>query len=308
MITTASIVEINIDCYGQNARVSALADFLEIAALKGVRVTRAALQDIIVDNEWVTRPQRRFHLPDEITEDPESWSDAAYRMISDRSNQIGEPYPFEERGKALKLKDPSFDPLESCYISLLAITAVHAWNIQCETAAESVLEDIVARTLDAMGLSSANIGATDRGTGFLSALSSGASALGLRAHPNPTPRSVAAKDVGVDTLAGIVWRDNRVAGQWLMLGQVTVAQSQYWAQKLNQPEPARWADFLQEHLHPQVFLAVPHHVQDDHLRDLMASRRGLIIDRLRLVAKKPRNSTDEKVVIQALLDAHVDGV
>ncbi|MCS3442454.1 hypothetical protein [Microbacterium phyllosphaerae] len=306
MTATDTILEIDIERYGQDARVSALADYLEIAALSGIKITRAALQDLIVDNEWVRRPLRRYHLPEEVENDPESWADSVFSMIADREGQLGDLYPFKEQGRSLQLKDPAFERLSSPYLSLLAITAVHAWDLPCDAPVESTLEEVVAGTLALMGLTVANIGATDRGSGFVDALADGAAALGLRAHSNPTPRSVSAKDAGVDTLAGVVWRDYRQAGHWLTLGQVTVAQSQHWVSKLNQPEPARWADYLQELLHPQVFLAVPHHVQDDHLRNIMASRRGLIIDRLRIVARKPANTENEETIVGALLAASVD--
>ncbi|MDY0910115.1 hypothetical protein [Microbacterium sp. CFBP9034] len=302
-----SVIEIDIDRYGQDARVSALADFLEIAALSRIRVTRAALADLIVDNEWARRPVRRYHLAEDMPEEADSWSDAVFRMIGDRGASLRDVYPFEERGRSVQLKSSACDPRESAYVALLAITAVHAWNLPCTVSVEATLEDLVARTLHALGMTVANIGVTDRGSGFLDALRQGAATLGLRAHPNPTPRSVRAKDIGVDTLAGVVWGDQRVAGQWLTLGQVTVAQSQYWPQKLNEPEAPRWADYLQELIHPQVFLAIPHHIQDDHLRNMMAGRRGLVIDRLRLAARMPSNTAAERTVIEALLASTVSG-
>jgi hypothetical protein len=304
--STRGIVEIDIDRYGQAARVSALADYLEIAALSKIRVTRAALQDIIVDNEWVKRPLRRYHIVDDAAEDPASWSEAVFNMIGFRAAHLGDLYPFEEKGKAVRLKETTQHLRDMRYVSLLAITAVHSWSLPCTVSVESTLEDVVARTLSGMGMTVANIGATDRGSGFLDALHNAADVLGLRAHPNPTPRSVYAKDVGVDTLAGVVWNDQRMAGQWLTLGQVTVTQSQHWQGKLNEPQAPRWAGFLQEHLHPQVFLAIPHHIQDDHLRDMMASQRGLVVDRLRLVAQKPENNQDEQMIIEALLASDVE--
>lgn len=306
-IDTGPVVEIDIDRYGQDARVSALADFLEIAALSRIRITRAALADMIVDNEWSRRPVRRYHLAEDVPDDADAWSDAVFRMIGDRGAALQGLYPFEERGRAVHLRSGAGDPRESSYIALLAITAVHAWSLPCDVPVESTLEDLVARTLEAMGMTVANIGATDRGSGFLDALRQGATALGLRAHPNPTPRSTRAKDIGVDTLAGVVWKDQRVGGQWLTLGQVTVAQSQHWTKKLNEPEAPRWADYLQELIHPQVFLAIPHHIQDDHLRNMMAGRRGLIIDRLRLAARMPQTTPSERTVIEALLAATVSG-
>lgn len=300
------LIEPDIDRYGQDARVSALADYLELAALAGHRVTIAALQDLIVDNEWVRRPIRRYLLPEDVEDDPDSWADAVFAMIAERGAQLGDLYPFEVSGRSVRMKDPSFAREESRYLSLLAITVVHACGITGVGSPEAILEDVVADTLAHLGISSVNIGATDRGTGFVEALQNGAKALDLWAMQDPRPRSSRAKDVGVDTLAGFVWRDHRQAGHWLVIGQVTAAQSQHWAMKLAQPEPARWATYLQELLHPQVFLAVPHHVQDDHLRNLMESRRGVIIDRLRIVANKADNTIAERVLIKAMLDAEIE--
>lgn len=300
------LIEPDIDRYGQDARVSALADYLELAALAGFRITKAALQDLIVDNEWVRRPIRRYLLPEDVEEDPESWADAVFAMILDRDSQLGTSYPFEIKGRSVVMKDPTFARLESRYLSLLAITLVHACEIHAPVSPESTLESVVAGTLGNLGIASVNIGATDRGTGFVEALQSGARALDLWAMQDPRPRSARAKDAGVDTLGGFVWRDHRQAGHWLIIGQVTTAQSQHWGFKLAQPQPARWATYLQELLHPQVFLAVPHHVQDDHLRDLMESRRGVVIDRLRIVANKPANTPAERTLIDALLGARIE--
>lgn len=300
------LIEPDIDRYGQDARVSALADFLELAALAGYRITTAALQDVIVDNEWVRRPLRRYLLPEDVEDDPESWADAVFSMIGERGAQLGELYPFEVRRRSVAMKDPTFTREDSPYLSLLAITTVHACGIDAPVSAEATLEEVVANTLAHLGISAVNIGATDRGTGFVKALHDGARALDLWAMQDPRPRSARAKDVGVDTLGGFVWRDHRQAGHWLIIGQVTAAQSQHWAMKLAQPQPARWATYLQELLHPQVFLAVPHHVQDDHLRDLMESRRGVVIDRLRIVANKPDNTIAERSLIRAMLDTRIE--
>lgn len=300
------VIEIDIDRYGQDARGSALADYLELAALAGIRVTKAALRDLIVDNEWVRRPVRRYLLPDDVDDDPDSWSESVFSIIAERGDALGDVYPFTVRGKSVVVKDRDLDRLSSRYLSLLAITVVHAWSLPCEESAEATLEMVVADTLSSVGMGAVGVGATDRRMGFVDALREGGAALGLRPSPDPRPRSASAKDVGVDTLAGVVWRDHRQAGHWIVIGQVTTAQSQLWRSKLAQPEPARWANYLQEQLHPQVFLAVPHHVQREHLVDLMESRRGVVIDRLRLARNKPENSLRERQLIEAMLAARVE--
>lgn len=301
-----TVITVDIDRYGSDARASALADYLEVAALSGIRVTRAGLVDIIRDNEWVSRPVRRYLTPENVDEDPEAWGDAVFSVIAEREAVLADRYPFKESGGGIVLKDPLMDKSQSGYLSLLAVTIVHAWNLKTTEAPEAALEQIVADTLAAMGLTAVNVGATDRQSGFVSALHDAANRLGLRAMADPRPRSASAKDVGVDTLAGLPWRDERQAGQWLIIGQVTTAQSQRWGGKLAEPQPPRWADYLQEKLHPMVFLAIPHHAEREHLTDLMESRRGSIVDRLRLVAKKPPNSGVERALIDAMLAATVE--
>jgi hypothetical protein len=300
----SGLVEPDIDIYGNRARASALADYLEVAALFKRRVTRAALEDLVEDNEWVERPRRQVFLPDQ-GEDPATWGEAVFNVLTEREERLGDKYPFTQRAHALVLTDPALDARSSAYVALLALTVVHAWQLITPVPPESTLEEVVVSVLTDMGLSCVNIGATDRGSGFVDALKSGGVALGLQPMENPTPRSRRAKDEGVDTLAGVVWRDGRPAGQWLLIGQVTVAQSHNWKLKIKEPEPNKWAAYLQEPLAPTAFLAVPHHAEEEHLRELLASRLGIMIDRLRLVAHKPGNSPNEIALIDALLSATV---
>jgi hypothetical protein len=304
-MVTSTAIEPDIDAYGKFARASALADYLEVAALAGRRVTKAALADIIVDNEWVSRPRRQFLLPDNPEDDPLTWVDATFETISEREVVLGDEYPFEVRGQALALKDSAIDALSSCYIALLSLTVVHAWRLPCSVAPEEVLEAVVVGALRGVGLSAVGIGTADRSAGFVASLQTAGRDLGLRPMANPTPRSTRAKDVGVDTLAGVFWRDGRSGGHWTIIGQVTVANSQDWKRKLTEPSPARWAKYLNEPLSPQCFLAVPHHAQEDHLVELMADARGVIVDRLRLVAHKAPNSADEVELVKTLLSTPV---
>jgi hypothetical protein len=298
------ILEPNIDAYGSKARASALADFLEVAALARKRITRAALADIISDNEWVKRPRRQTYLQ-ELLEDPETWVEAVFNVVAERSEQLGEAYPFVERGRALTLRESDFDVTSSGYVALLALTVVHAWSIPCVVDPKPTLEAIVESVLKAKGMDAVNVGATDRRSGFVQAVRDAGCALGLQPMDDPSPRSRWAKDAGVDTLAGLVWRDRRPAGQWLFIGQVTVAQSQNWQVKLDEPQGPRWAKYMQEVLPPQAFLAIPHHAEEEHLHDLLASQRGLVVDRLRLVMNKPPNTPDEISLIVAMASATV---
>lgn len=309
MITATTVGEIviepNIDIYGKYARISALADYIEIAALADIRITEASLADMIVDNEWVRRPVRQFITPENVNEDPGELSKNIFALLRERRAVLGDTYPFEEAGKSLRKRADTPEPVECRYTALLALTAVHAWKIPCSVKPEPTLEHVVMSVLVELGLDAINIGATDRDGGFKDAVINGGQHLGLQPMSDPMPRSKSAKDAGVDTLAGAVWRDGRPGGHWIFIGQVTVAQSSQWKVKLAQPEPPRWAKFLQEPLHPQAFLAVPHHVEIDYLRELLESQRGLILDRLRIVSRKAANTTDEVALIESLLNCSV---
>ena len=271
------VIEPNIDRYGKYARSSALADYLELAALAGKRITRDRLEDLIEENEWARRPKRQYYTPNQEP-DPAAWSDSVFSVVADRRAALVDRYPFEERGRAVRVVDAALDRGASEYLAVLAITVVHAWGLPAPVDPEEVLEELVAGVLENLGLAVSRMGTLDREAGgFRETLKAGGTALGLRPSPDPRPVSRRAKDAGVDTLGGVVWRDGRRAGQWLFLGQATVAQSHEWERKLSEPQPPRWARYLQEPLLPQAFLAVPHHVEDDHMDDLLlpegASRR-----------------------------------
>lgn len=157
----------------------------------------------------------------------------------------------------------------------------HAWNLVSASGPrpDDALEAIVARTLENRGLRVSRMGLHDRAKlSFVEAVVKGGRLLGLEPMPDPLPRKTSAKDAGVDTLAGLTWMDGRRGGQWLFIGQATVGQSGTWERKLSDPIPGIWADYMQEPLDPQAFLAVPHHVDGDHLEHLTKSRRGLILD------------------------------
>lgn len=301
----AVTIEPNIDAYGRRARASALADFVEAAALAGLRITRAALEDLVSENEWVSRPTRQSWTVGDPREDPATWAEATFELLAERETLLGSHYPFSQSGQALVVTSKSFDPRQSGYVSLLAVTMVHAWSIPTGVSPEAALEAIVVAVLRMRGMSAVGIGATERQSGFVAALQSGAAALGLRASDDPRPRSRWAKDAGVDTLAGVVWGDGRQAGEWIMIGQATVGSSNAWRAKLLEPDPAIWAKYLNEPLFPQAFLAVPHHAEQEALSDLTASQRGLVLDRLRLIPAKPANTPEEISLIEALLAARV---
>lgn len=277
------IIDPRIDAYGADGRTASLADLLEFRALKGQHMTAADLADLVVEMGWARRPTRRIIMDgDDGEEDPDPLAEQAFSLIDERADILGDQYPFELKLGGLYLKQ-DWDAMNSPYIALLAITIAHAWSVPCgDVAPESVLEMVVAQALR-LRMSAVGLGTGERsGANFVDNLLQSASSIGLAADPNPTPRSVSAKDQGVDTLAGHIWSDGR-PGHWIFIGQVTCGRTEIWSGKLTQPKPAIWKGYLQEPVTPQRFLAVPHHVDARFLLSLHMQDEGLIVDRLRLV-------------------------
>jgi hypothetical protein len=306
--TASGRVPLNIDAYGTYARQSALADYLEVAALFERNITEAALARSIEENGWATLPRRQFLTVENFDEDPEAWAKSVFSVIRERVQILDQHYPFELESASLKLRIPRTEIIDSPYIALLAIAVLHAWNISITGPAPSdTLENLVARTLGNRGLLVSRMGAHDRAQrSFVDAVNDGGRLLGLTPMPNPLPRKRSVKDAGIDTLAGLTWVDGRRGGQWLFIGQATVGESNTWQGKLAEPVPGLWADYMQEPLDPQAFLAVPHHIDDDHLAHLTHSRRGLILDRLRLCPFMGTISPDEQELIRQLLRVIVE--
>ncbi|MEU8608448.1 hypothetical protein AB0C29_10660 [Actinoplanes sp. NPDC048791] len=303
--SSPNIVEANIDVYGTYARASALADYLEVAAVQGIRITKDGLADIAEQLNWSRKSRRAIIVEsDDPADDPDAWPEEAFTALSERQDILRDKYPFALRSTYLKY-DKSIDPRDSPYIGLLALTVIHAWKLTCSVRPTDRLEAIAADVLRGKQLQVAGMGTADRGgVGFVENLSLAAKSVGLNAALNPVPRKRSAKDAGVDTLAAFTWKDGR-RGHWVMIGQVTCAKSNEWKMKLNQAEPGTWRSYLQEPLDPQPFLVIPHHIEARMLEDLLSSGRGLVLDRLRLTEGKSANSIEDITMIEALLAAQV---
>lgn len=307
--TQSGRVSLDIDAYGTYARESALADYVEVAALVGRRITEAALARSIEENDWARLPRRQFLTVENVDEDPEAWAKAVFSVIRERVQLLADRYPFELQRNSIRLRISEADISDSTYLALLAITVLHAWKLTAQAGPlpERTLENLVARALENRGLLVSRMGAHDRANRpFVDTVLLGGQALGLNPMANPLPRKRSAKDAGIDTLAGLTWIDGRSGGQWLFIGQATVGESGTWEAKLNQPNPGLWAGYMQEPLDPQAFLAVPHHVDGDHLIFMTKPRRGLILDRIRLCPYMGSTSQEERVLIEQLRQVVVE--
>jgi hypothetical protein len=307
--TAPARVALNIDAYGTYARQSALADYLEVAALIGTQITEAALARSIEENGWATLPRRQFLTIANVDEDPEAWAQSVFSLIRERVQILDQRYPFEFQRTSIRLRVPPMEILNSPYLALLAITVLHAWRLENPDGPrpEDILEGIAARALENRGLIVSRMGVHDRQRrSFVEAVVEGGRLLGLKPMTNPLPRKAKVKDAGVDTLAGVTWRDGRSGGQWIFIGQATVGESGTWAGKLTEPEPGLWAKYMQEPLEPLPFLAVPHHIDADHLAHMATARKGLILDRLRLCLSIDDTTPEEKDLIAQLLQVIVE--
>jgi hypothetical protein len=294
------VLDPRVDAYGADARAGAIADYLEAQALHGRNLRRSDVADIAEEQGWSRKSRRTVIVEgDDLDEDPASWAEIATAQINERADILGEAYPFDIRAGALTYRGST--RRDDSYVSLLAIAMVHAWRLPSPVRPTVVLEDVVRRALEGISMLAVDMGTGDRrGLSFVDNLLSGGQYCGLSPTDNPVPRKASAKDAGVDTLGTLPLSDGR-SGRWVFLGQVTCGSSLTWKRKLKEPEPQRWRQYLQEALPPQAFLAVPHHIDSRFWEELMVSQDGLLLDRLRLQPVKGGNSSDEQLLIDALL-------
>ncbi len=309
-------ISVNVDIYGTFARFSALADFLEVCAVKQVRLNSGRLADLIADNRWSLR--ELFIGPDDDSEpEPDRLSDRLDRareasnsvmsVLQERADALQDRYPFQFSESHIELK-PDIEPRNHPYLKLLAITVTHAYRLCGNPDPTRVFESVVADSLSGLVSKSVDFAAVRRSmASFEAALVKAASRIGLAATPQAAWRSQRAQDIGVDTIGHLSWGDTR-GGAWIALGQATCARSDDWQGKLDEPKPALWSRFLNVRPHPMVFLAVPHHVEASHLNLLLQGERGIVLDRLRLSRFRSEIVTGEAALVQALLDAELDSM
>ena len=178
---------------------------------------------------------------DDPEDDAELWSEMAFNAIDARADILGDAYPFAMDSGFLIYAGDS-DPRNDPYLTLLAMSVVHACDLDRTVQPTVVLEDVVRRVLANRSLLAADMGTGDRqGLDFVANLLAQGQACGLPPTDNPTPRHTHAKDAGVDTLGTMIWPDRR-QGQWFFIGQATCGSSLSCKPKLNEPSRETWRD------------------------------------------------------------------
>ncbi len=306
------------DTYGQYARASLLADYVELLALKGQPVKRAVVADFLADNGWdlelVRQPRESMDeehglLPDRLDEAQEHALETAsivFRQMEERRAILDERYPFVITDEVVSF-DPDLDHESSSYVAMLTLTVAHAFKVDSPHRPETLFERIVARALENRGLSSTGMAAHRReGYSFEKALHAACEEVGLRAAPDTAPRLAKAHDEGVDVLCHIGWERYLRPSSWVFIGQVTVGRSDTWSKKIKEPSPQTWARFVGIPNRPLPFLAVPHHVERSMMEKLACDGNAVVLDRLRLVRFKGENDAEEREIIKAVAQEEVE--
>ena len=313
------IARLDPDTYGQYARASLLADYVELLALKrkGHEVRRSIVADFLADNDWnlelIDMPADG-HAGDELSTTSSERRDAAgaaasivFEQLIERHDTLQVRYPFQvsEHGVALR---PDFDHESSSYVAALAITIAHAFRVLPLAKVAPLFERMVTAVLRDRGLRSVCLAEIRRsGQPFEDALTLACEAVGLEAAPSAAPTRTYAHDEGVDVLCHLGWDGATLrAGTWGFIGQATVGRSETWPRKIKEPSPSSWTRRIGTRVRPLPFLAVPHHVEQPMMEKLTVDGDAVVLDRLRLVRFKEGVDGDEQEVIRAVAGEEIE--
>jgi hypothetical protein len=278
----------DLNAYGTDARYSAMADFAELVAYcAGRDVTEGYVADLVNDYDGNV-PDDKFgvgdpaldELPRTRQERASEFTSKVFGLLKSRRQALGTGYPFRfVSSGVLRYAPRSAGPQP--YLGLLAITAIHAFDLDVDFEPRLAFESVVAEALRGTNLIVVNLSKLRRKCGsYPKALRAGLGTHGIRCDPDVVVRRLRAHEQGVDVVAAIAWGDLRM-GRLTMLCQVTCGNSDSWQEKIGEPRTEDWRKMMGETVLPVAALAVPHHVEDLNLAYLSESGR-IVIDRLRL--------------------------
>ena len=308
------------DTYGQYARASLLADYVELLALKrkGRGVRKSIVADFLADNNWnlelIDLPadgqpdDRLTTTSSQRRDDAGSAASIVFDQITERHDVLTQQnYPFDVSAHGVSLRS-DFDHESSPYVAALAITIAHAFGVLPLGQVAPLFERMVTTVLRRRGLQSVCLAEIRRSRhSFDDALIDACTAIGLKAAPNAAATLARAHDEGVDVLCHLGWDGAKLrAGTWGFIGQATVGRSDTWPRKIKEPSPSSWARRIGTRVRPLPFLAVPHHVEQPTMVKLTDDADVMVLDRLRLVRFKEDVDGDEQDVIRAVAGEDVE--
>lgn len=313
-------IPFNLDAYGNYARASALADYIELAALNGTSTTLEAFADHLADAKATRKMDDMLVGDEDVGEGDDEAGEGAtgegpgvaqakrvFDVLAERAEGLDHLYPFDLEEDALRAA-PGGGANDSMYIALLSMTAAHAYSIEAPYDPKQVMEATVARSLGTIGLSWVNVGARSRKpeTDFRDTIRAVGEAVALPSSPLAATTYKFANEEGVDCVGHLPAGRARRGGSWVFLGQVTCGDSESWEAKLDEPKPPLWQRVLNTGVLPQAFLAVPHHVERDHLGKLVTDADRVVLDRLRLTPLAGKPSAEENAIRAAVLAVGVE--
>jgi hypothetical protein len=258
------------------------------------------------------QPRNEFEDPPEdegaaIADGPGTkQANLVFDVLGERVDLLGDLYPFEISESVVLRED--FNPRESPYVALLAITLAHAHKVAVEHAPTRLLEEGVVLALRNRGLTTVDVAAAGREAGgFAATARAAAGAVGLRAWPDEVITMVNANDEKVDCLGHLPWGDLR-PGAWALLGQATCGESDTWPKKMAEPSVETWGLMLKVGVTPLAFLAVPHHVELHQLAKMVQDQKRLVLDRIRIARYREEVTAEELAVIEAVLDVGAEAL
>lgn len=292
------------ESYGTYARASYCADYLEMLAVAGMAPHWGDYDDYLQNNNV---PLREVFRGGQVAIQQASGDDDVRlirfvkNILNERFTVLGDSYPFQLGDDRLIARDIS----TSTYFGLLALCQLHVINDRAAVVPESAFEVCLYDAMRNVGLVADNVG-TSMGRGFQGALQNACDVLGLVANPDGVTHPIRARDEDIDSICRFEFRDPR-RGQWMLIGQATCASSNDWQRKAREPARNAWATYTSSWPAPQIFLAVPHHVQPDTWAFLLDHYdEGFVVDRLRIAAMRPEANDLERTAIARILAVGVE--
>ena len=254
----------------------------------------------------VDESSRRPESLSERLDEARTVASLVFDLLTERRLVLSSLYPYEVDEHMISRRC-EVDIESSRYLAMLSLTVAHAFKVHLSSRPHEMFEQIVARVLRNRGLLSVGFAAIRRKHGaFDRALYAACEQVCLRAAPNAAARATYAHDRGVDILCHLSWEAEVRENSWVFIGQATVARSDEWGEKMNQPSLGAWKRFVGVFNHPMRFLAVPHHVDRPMMEMLATDGDGVVLDRLRLVKFKDANDCSEREMIRAIAHARVE--